>query len=296
MAKVDRLGWAVGVATIAYGHRVGLRVTDAAVLERAMACLPPGWKRAARPVVDCMYSIVVGGRSGKVRKFHLLYRGTERLARSHDLDEVFAALQEDLKLHVATAGRSRVFVHAGAVGWRGQAIVLPGRSYAGKTTLVAALVRAGATYYSDEFAVLDERGRVHPYPRPLVLRPRAGEASADASAVPTEFPVGRRPLPVRLVALTQYQAGERWRSETLTPGQAMLALMENAVPVRHRPETTLKTLKEVVSRAPVIKGVRGEVEDAVTRLLNEPALVPRVARSTKVSAGRRRRRRDDGAA
>jgi hypothetical protein len=31
---------------------------------------------------------------------------------------------------------------------------------------VAELVRAGATYYSDEFAVLDSRGRVHPFPRP----------------------------------------------------------------------------------------------------------------------------------
>jgi hypothetical protein len=34
-------------------------------------------------------------------------------------------------------------------------------SYSGKTTLVSELIRAGATYYSDEYAVIDERGRVH---------------------------------------------------------------------------------------------------------------------------------------
>jgi hypothetical protein len=42
-------------------------------------------------------------------------------------------------------------------------MVLPGKSFAGKTTLVAALVRAGAEYWSDEYAVLDANGDVHPY-------------------------------------------------------------------------------------------------------------------------------------
>ena len=59
--------------------------------------------------------------------------------------------------------------HAGVVGWRGRAIVIPGRSHAGKSTLVAELVRRGAVYYCDEFAVLHETGRVHPYRRTPVL-------------------------------------------------------------------------------------------------------------------------------
>ena len=43
------------------------------------------------------------------------------------------------------------------VTWgRGRAIVIPGRTFSGKSTLVAELVRAGATYYSDEYAVEDE--------------------------------------------------------------------------------------------------------------------------------------------
>ena len=41
------------------------------------------------------------------------------------------------------------------------------------------------------------------------------------------------------------------------------------MPVRHRPEATLKALREVVTRAPVIKGVRGEVEEAVEKLLGQ---------------------------
>lgn len=256
------------MAAITYGHRIGIRVSDESALERATACLPPGWKAAANPVVECMYSLVVGGASGRVKRFSLLYRGAERLARSHDLESVFGVLEEDLKLHVAASSPSRVFVHAGVVGWRGGAIVLPGRTFAGKSTLVDAMVRAGATYYSDEYAVFDARGRVHPFARALKLRARADAPGAPTVEKAPASP-GRRPLPVRLVALTHYQAGARWESQTLTPGQALLALMENTVPVRHRPEATLKTLREVVTHAPVIQGVRGEVEEAVARLLSQ---------------------------
>ncbi len=268
MAKIDRLGWAAGLAAIAYGHRIGIRVSDASALERAAACLPPGWKPAARPVVECMYSLVVGGAGPKVRRFNLLYRATERLVRSHDLDLVYATLEDDLALHVAAAAPSRVFVHAGVVGWRGGAIVLPGRTLAGKSTLVDAMVRAGATYYSDEYAVFDEQGRVHPFARPLKLRARPGESAARPAEAPPDRLVGKRPMPVRLVALTHYQPGARWQSQMLSPGQALLALMESTLPVRHRPEASLRTLREIVTRAPVIKGVRGEVEEAVERLLN----------------------------
>src|SRR4051794_20574153 len=53
--------------------------------------------------------------------------------------------------------------------------VIPRVSHSGKTTLVAALVRAGATYYSDEYAVFDAQGSVHPYARPLGIRDGNGD-------------------------------------------------------------------------------------------------------------------------
>ena len=84
------------------------------------------------------------------------------------------ALERDLQLYVAEQALRRVFVHAGVVGWRGRAIVIPGRTMSGKTTPVRALARAGATYYSDEYAVLDERGRVHPYLKPMSIQENGG--------------------------------------------------------------------------------------------------------------------------
>lgn len=85
-----------------------------------------------------------------------------------------AYLEGNAKVFLAGRLRRRVMIHAGVVTWRGAAIVLPGASGAGKTSLVIELVRLGARYYSDEFAIVDAGGRVFPYARPLCVRRRPG--------------------------------------------------------------------------------------------------------------------------
>ena len=172
MDKIDRLGWADGLSFTSYGVRVGVRVNDPKALNRLPEHLPPGWKPAPPAIVERLYSLVIGNVQphARVRQFNLLYANADQLMRTMDVEEVYERFESDLKLYVAEAARQRIFLHAGVVGWRGSAIVIPGRSFSGKTTLVAELVRAGATYYSDEYAVLDARGRVHPYPRPLAIR------------------------------------------------------------------------------------------------------------------------------
>src|SRR3954469_9856881 len=157
MEKIDRLGWAAGISFTSYGVRVGVRANNAEALRAAQDYFPPGWKGADAPVVERLYSLVLNGggeaRRG-VRRFNLLYGDIVRLARTRDADELLESFASDLHLHVAEMARRRVFVHAGVVALEGRAVMLPGRSHAGKTTLVAELVKAGATYYSDEYAVL----------------------------------------------------------------------------------------------------------------------------------------------
>jgi hypothetical protein len=258
------------MAFISYGVRVGVRVNDPAALPRVLERLPPGWKPARSPVVSRLYSLIVGGagtRSG-VRRFNLLYMDAVRLARTPELDPVLETFESDLQLYVADTAPRRLFVHAGAVGWRGKAIVIPGRSFTGKTTLVAALVKAGATYYSDEYAVLDTRGRVHPYARLLSVRERGAFEKAKRYAVET---LGGRPgvtpLPVGLVLVSEYKPNARWRPRQLSPGKGALALLAHTVPARRRPERALRTIQQVVSRAPVLKGLRGEAEAVVAALV-----------------------------
>lgn len=242
-------------------------------MEGVLDRLPPGWKPAAAPMVDFLYSIVVGGRNenSRIQRFNLLYYDAGRLVRTRDFELLLKAFESDLQLLVADNARRRVFVHAGVVGWKNQAIVIPGMSFSGKTTLVSKLVRAGAKYYSDEYAVIDEHGRVHPFPRPLgVRRPNEFETSRiDVASLGGVR--GSKPLPVRLVISTKYRAGARWRPRQLTPGRGVLELLANTVSARSQTRLAFASLPRAIRGAEILKGVRGEADEIVETILNKVA-------------------------
>jgi len=269
MEKIDRLGWAAGMAFISYGVRVGVRVNRPEVLDRLADYFPPGWRPSSSGTVDRLYSLIVADdvQRARVRRLNLLYGGIDVVARGRNLDDVLDSFETDLQLYVAENARRRTFVHAGVVGYKNRAVVIPGRSYSGKTTLVAELVRAGATYYSDEYAVLDARGRVHPYTRPLAIRAGGGFRGVKRPVEALGGVPGVKPLQVGLVVVSQYKEGARWRPRQLSKGEGALALLANTVSARVKPEAALSALQHVVAGAPVIKGVRGEVEEVVEAIL-----------------------------
>ncbi len=301
MQKIDRLGWAAGVCFESYGLKIGVRVNQPAVPGQVLACLPPGWRPAEPPFVDHLFSFKIGGlgdRLGdgtehglaaspvgpghgsgrptrgtrprpRVRQFHLLYGGRTQLARSMDANDAYEALEGNLQLLVAEQAKERVFVHAGVVAWKGRAIVLPGRSFSGKSTLTATLLKAGAAYYSDEYAVLDRHGRVHPYPRRLCLRQPDAKRPERRSAEELGTRTGVEPLPVGLVAIARYKPGSRWNPRPLTPGQAVLEMLNHTVPAQTRPDAVLSTLERIAPQARNLKGLRGEAEETAEQLLQE---------------------------
>ena len=269
MEKIDRLGWAAGMAFVSYGVRLGIRVSSPEILARIEAVLPPHVKPARGPRVDGLYSLIVSGTKvgSNRRRFNILYVGARRLARTKDTDEALDALEGHMQIHIADHARRRVFVHAGVVGWRGRAIVIPGRTMSGKSTLINALVEAGATYYSDEYAVLDKRGRVHPYPKPLSMRQNGGGRPKKIHPEALGGKTGVRPLPVGLVVATYYRPGVRWRPRPLSPGRAVMELLEHTVPARRDPERVFATLRSATAEAILIKGARGEAAEIAEVLL-----------------------------
>jgi hypothetical protein len=198
----------------------------------------------------------------------LVYQEATLLMRTSSLGEALRMLEVFVHLYVAERSRRRVFVHAGVVGWRGRAILVPGRSLSGKSTLVAALVQAGADYYSDEFALVDRRGLVHPYPIPLALRVDGADRPPVKRTVEMlSGTVGDRPLPAGLVVLTRYEAGAQWRPRTLSPGRALLELLDHALAARYSPERVMKALAPLVTGATILKGKRGDASTVAERIL-----------------------------
>jgi hypothetical protein len=269
MGSVDRLGWAGGLSLVSYGVRLGIRVNDPRLLDSIHERLPPGWKPSPSPEVERLYSVRLGGAvSGGRRRASLLYENEVRAARSLEPDQVLDRLESMLRLCVAEHARRRVFVHAGVVGWRGVAIIIPGRSFTGKSTLVAGLLRAGATYYSDEYAVLDARGRVHPFLKPVEIRTGGGPVQSKFSAAEFGAASGARPLKVALVLMTKYRKGARWKPRELSAGAGVLELLANTVSARRKPAESLAVLQCLASGAVVLKGVRGEAAEVVKLITN----------------------------
>jgi hypothetical protein len=288
--RFGRLAWRAGTCFDAYGLRVGVRFNDPALLDRLSAHLPPGWRPLASPEVDQIFSFWLSPRGRRGRAVGRVYAGGLRRAVAEDLGEAFSVLESEIRQSVAAAARGRTFVHAGVVGWRGHAILVPGRSRSGKTTLVAELVRAGAAYYSDEFAVLDRRGRVHPFAKSLSIREggcAVHEVVRRRHAEELGGSCGEQPLPVGLVVLASYRAGADWRPETLTRGQAVLEMLAHTVPARLRPEASLEALERAVARAVVVRGERGEARSVAVRLLRQSEEAGRNSRIGAATRGMR---------
>jgi hypothetical protein len=131
LEKLNRQRWVAGTCFRSYGVRVGVRVNTPEALELLVPTFPPGWETTTDPTVDLLFSFILGGSipGSKVRRYHLPYMFHMRLGRTFELAEALAALEMYLHLTIAEHARSRIFVHAGVVGWRGRALVIPGRTH-----------------------------------------------------------------------------------------------------------------------------------------------------------------------
>ncbi|HWZ96680.1 MAG TPA: hypothetical protein VN025_02875 [Candidatus Dormibacteraeota bacterium] len=203
-----------------------------------------------------------------MRRPHLLYSDILRAARSTSLEQVLEAFETDLHRYTAEASSKRTFLHAGVVGWQGRAIVIPGRSLSGKTTLVREMLRLGATYYSDEFAVVDDSGRVHPFARPLGIREEDSYAQTPCKVEKLGAIAGVGPLTVGMTVICEYQKGARWQPIPLSQGQGALELLSNSIAIRSQPHQTLARIHQLARNAMFFRGPRGDARETAEHILN----------------------------
>lgn len=211
-------------------------------------------------------------------KFYKLFKyfGTEKeefLVKTDDPDMLLSMLDTELRITVAEYASEKVFLHAGAVGYKGCGIIIPGKSFLGKTTLVASLIRKGAEYYSDEYAVLDKDGYLHPFHKLLSMRGIIDDfTQKDISFEEFGGVAGIVPLPIRLILLAEYKAGkvepEQFEPEIISKGNGMLEIISNTIPIRFNTKFTLEVLNKTVNRAIIAKSIRGDADVFADLLLN----------------------------
>lgn len=248
-----------------YGVKIGLTASNSKILcemSEAVNYLPLNPSEIDFEKTEFNFSLDFS--DGK----YLLQKNGEELSLSADKVHTYKFLQSEIKITIAEYAVSKVFLHAGAVSINRKGIIFPARSFQGKSTLTAELVKAGAVYYSDDFAVLDENARLNSFPKPLSMRGIINDFDQ------TDFPVehfggriGHEPVEVKLVVITEYEKGFGWSPETLSPGNAIMDMLPHIASTRFNPEFTLKVLHKLTNRAIIAKSKRGEAKQFVISLL-----------------------------
>ena len=99
------------------------------------------------------------------------YSDIEKPFKPLPLNQTNAFFEWGLNWCIATMAHQYMIIHAAVVARGENALLLPGRPGAGKSTLCAALINRGWRLLSDEMALIDPlTGSVTPIPRPVSLK------------------------------------------------------------------------------------------------------------------------------
>lgn len=259
---------AIRVAFESYGVRIGLQLPDADVLDRMVESLPPVWNIIDQRRIDVLFRVALNRAEtrlpGDRDVRYGFWRDDKVVSSAMTLETAQIIVESVLQETIAERADPWLFVHAGVVGWKGTAIVLPGESFAGKSTLVAALVAAGATYYSDEYAVFDADGRVVPFARCVSLRdgPFGPAARINLAHHSPGQKSAEHRLPVGIVAFTKFEPGATWNCGELSPARGIMELCRHTIAIRQRPMEALTIFNSVAGGAHFLLGTRGEAASA----------------------------------
>jgi hypothetical protein len=190
-------------------------------------------------------------------------------------NEATALSQLLARINIAVLAATPMFaVHAGVVSAGSRVIALPAVSGTGKSTLVAACLRAGLTYVSDEALCLQwTDGAIVPYARPLALSPDscrllgipvppAGEQLLTVADLGAEY--ASEPLRLKHVVLLDHTADQ------LRPGargDGAAALLGRSFNHWRRPGRAFELAHELVRGASVWHLGRGTPATAAAQLV-----------------------------
>jgi len=245
------------------GVNIELQTSAPNLLQSFLSLLPgPVKDTSAQPQVT--FAIA---ESEQPESYRVVLNGTVLHAAIHS-EDLLHFIERRIVEVVALLTGEQIFVHAATVVWQNQAFLFPGQSWSGKSTLAMALVKAGATYYSDEYAVLDAVGNVYPYRSVPNLRNDLGRDIQEQLV--HEVRSSREPLPalpVGMVVLSRYSRGGVWAPRALTCRETLFGLLENTIAFRYKPDLSLKVLTQVSIRARGFRSERGDAQAAASAIL-----------------------------
>lgn len=277
MAKLQefdpsKIKWKSRYAFQAYGVGIVVKADNSSIISEFKNnlpnILPTGWVTIKSKDANHQFYITA---KEKRRKIHYTaYKGKELVSGPNpDIKILLDMMESHVRITIAEFAVEHVFIHAGVVARNGKAIMIPGRSYSGKTTLTAELSKRGFDYYSDEYAVIDKEGLVHPFTKTLSMRGIIDDWSQVE--IPVEEIGGRKgdkALPIGLILVTKYKKGAKFIPKELSSGKGIIESLDNSVSIRQNPQLVLSVLTKVGNQAKIIQTNRTDAEKFVDKLLN----------------------------
>ena len=174
--------------------------------------------------------------------------------------------------------------HAGAVARNDKAILVPGATGSGKSSLIAWLVDRAFDYLTDEITLLVHAGaNVVGLPRAMVIKPGADKSVLELSAfagaasirsaeqLMLEAPGGKRGGPVScgLIVFPEFSDGAEIRVEALSAAAAALRLMACNLNARNLPDGGFAAINKLARSAPAVSlvyGAYGQLEGVIDTL------------------------------
>lgn len=256
--------------------RFQVRTDSSAIAEELERCLDPLLTDHA-PEVEYVLTVPTGDVTGCLRL------GDEVLYQSPARSLLYARLLWHINLSAVAASQRHVLLHAAAAADQdGRAVILCAPMESGKTTLVAGLVRSGLRYLTDETVALRTEDRsIVAYPKALSLdpgswtlfpdlRPESTPDSADLHALQWQVPATKiRPdavAPVAqpsIVVLPRYVAGSTTKLEPVTPGAALVEVLQQTFRIEEHRRRDMEVLAATLGACACYRLEVGDLTDAV---------------------------------
>ena len=281
-APLEHMAWAHTAGPFrGLAYEFAIRSTDAAIgryLSRALGSLALAGRGAATGASRHVYSVIERPEPPA----YAVYLDDLDLVAVASPDRAIRHVLWHVNTEVIRRARDHVLVHAGGAVLGDSAVVLPGPINAGKTTLVAGLVRDGFGYLTDELVALHlGTGLLDPYPRPLNL------SEGSWTAVPELRPPGWKPgnplaprqwhvdlgavrpgavaaaAPPRFVIAPHFEPGAEAALEPLSRGAALELLMREAMNLHRHGDAAFRSLLDLVRRSVCARLRTGSLPGAV---------------------------------
>lgn len=215
--------------------------------------------------VRAVYDVMIVGNKPKMS----LWQGEKKLYFGDCKYTLAYTLINEIIFQCIADNSAGHAIHAAAIAYHGNGVLLPGKSGCGKSTLAAWLTAKGCNYLTDELAIIAEQDtHIQPFTRPISIK--TGSAAVLSSLLSFDqkklltgtdgYMLPHRllndnfsaaPPPLSLILFPQYIANATPEITKLTSGIACSRLMECYVNARNFRGYGISQLAELTRQTPV---------------------------------------------